>query len=743
MIEPRSPRVVLNVNDDDAGRYVTTRVLRRAGWEVREAATGQQALYKAKESPDVVVLDVNLPDMDGYEVCRRLREDPSTAGIKILHLSAHRTQLADRVRGLDKGADAYMTQPVAADELVAMVRSLLRARDAEQAARAQAEDWQSTFDAITDAVALLDEHGVVVRCNKAFATLFKKPFSEVVGRRIESSAKAGEETTIAGQWFRVAEDPVFDAHGAVCGAVRILANITEAKRAHEELRASEQRFRLLVSSVRESAIIMLDPQGKVTSWNEGAERIYGYAPSEIVGGHYAQFFTGDDLRVDTPTTDLQAATLGARGQEEGWRVRKDGARFWAESTTTAVRDDMGALRGFAHVTRDVTERKRLHEELTHRAAALADADRRKDEFLAMLAHELRNPLGVIQTSLHLLETTAAAEDPGAKHRGTIGRQVRHLSRLVDDLLDVSRITRGLIELKKEPIDVVHAMQRIVEQMRPVIDARRHALELVTPDEAVVVHADALRFEQIVVNLISNAVKFMDPGGRLRVACAKEELYATIRVQDEGMGISAAVLPRIFDLFMQADETLARTPGGLGIGLTIVKSLVERHGGNVAAYSDGLGRGAEFVVRLPLVEGAVAPRPKRDERDAQSATRRRRVLVVEDNIDAREALESLLEFWGHDVTTAPDGETGLQKALQLQPDVMLVDIGLPGLDGYEVARKIRTAPGCADVYLVAMTGYGRPEDREAALGAGFNVHLVKPVEADEVSRLLNDLALVRP
>ncbi len=771
-----APSRVLNVNDDDSARYVTTRILRRAGYEVLEAATGRQALYMASTLPDVIVLDVNLPDMDGFEVCRRLRDNPKTSTLRVLHLSAVRVHSADRVEGLETGADAYLTQPVTPDEILATVKSLLRAREAELSARTAAEQWQATFDSITDAVALIDERGVVTKCNLAFAALYRQPLSGVVGKPISSLAGAAtnevlermrhsrargtSELQIEGQWFRVTEDPVFDASGAVTGAVQMWANITAAKAAHEALRESEERFRLLIGGVRDYAIVMLDGAGRIASWNDGAQRITGFQSSEILGQHVSCFYPAEALRTGEPMREIDRAKVEGRVQIDGWRVRKDGSRFWAETLLTAVRDENDALRGLGLVVRDITERKMLHEELQHRAAALEEADRRKDEFLAMLGHELRNPLAAIKTALAILDRTAPPETNGAKPRAIIGRQVSHLARLVDDLLDVSRITRGLIQLRKEPLDALAAVERALETTKSAVEGRKHRVTFARPEAPIPFEADPLRFEQILSNLLLNAAKYMDPGGHIRVTVEREEIYVVFRIRDEGIGIAPHVLPRIFDLFAQADVPLDRSQGGLGIGLTIVKSLVELHGGTVAAYSDGPGLGAEFVVRLPHLgkatppvappapaallpappaaspPGALAPPP------AQLEPRRRRVLLVEDNLDAREALESLLQFWGHDVSSAPDGETGLHMALTRRPDVVLLDIGLPGVNGYEVARKIRSVPEGQGLYLVAMTGYGTNDDKTRAMEAGFNVHLVKPVDAEDLSRLLNELWQIR-
>jgi PAS domain S-box-containing protein len=352
------------------------------------------------------------------------------------------------------------------------------------------------------------------------------------------------------------------------------------------------------------------------------------------------------------------------------------------------------------------------------------ASQAKDEFLAMLGHELRNPLSALRNAV-----ITASLDPAGRERalGIIRRGADQLARLVDDLLDVARVTYGKIPLRRERLRLAGVVERAVEAARTLVDERAHQLELSLPGEPLDVDGDQTRLEQVLMNLISNAAKYTERGGRIHVALARSGEEAVLRVRDDGAGISAEMLPRVFELFAQAGRGLDRAPSGLGIGLTVVRRLVELHGGRVEAHSEGLGRGSEFVVRLP----ALAPRP---ESDAQAPTeapappeRRARVMIVEDNLDAAESLQMLLELLGHEVRLAHDGAAALPLALEHRPDVMLVDIGLPGVDGYEVARRVRAEPSLAGTVLVAVTGYGRAEDKQRAQAAGFDLHLTKPVE----------------
>jgi PAS domain S-box-containing protein len=377
-------------------------------------------------------------------------------------------------------------------------------------------------------------------------------------------------------------------------------------------------------------------------------------------------------------------------------------------------------------------------EQTARAEAEA-ANRAKDQFLALLAHELRNPLAPIVTAAALLGRSGTPPELVAESAAMVGRQARTLARLLDDLLDVSRITRGRIELRLEPVSVAEAVGSALEATRPLIDERRHAVTLALAASPVWVRADPARLEQIIVNLLNNASKYTPPDGRIAVSLAEEGGEAVLRVRDTGIGIAPDVLPRIFELFVQGDQTLAHTSGGLGIGLTLVHRLVSLHQGRVEARSEGPGRGSEFTVVLPLAEppaAAAAPAAPR-----QRAPLGGTVLLIEDNADARQSLRTLLEHDGHRVEEAADGAGGLARAEATQPDIVLIDIGLPTMDGYEVARRLRAVRGTRPI-LVAITGYGQADDRRRALEAGFDAHLTKPVSPDHLADVLATLARQR-
>jgi signal transduction histidine kinase len=511
VVESNLSATILNVNDDEATRYLSTRTLRMAGYQVLEAATGEEALRLAeRERPDVVVLDVKLPDISGYEVCKRLRARPETASIAVMHTSATYVTADKKVRGLEGGADAYLTEPFEGEELIATVRSLLRMRRAEQ-------------------------------------------------------------------------------------------------------------------------------------------------------------------------------------------------------------------------------------ELRRRAEQLTEADRRKDQFLAMLAHELRNPLAAITTAVGLLERRRVATDPqDVRMVSIIRRQTNHLARLVDDLLDVSRMTRGKVSLRRMRLDLRGVLEQVLTVFRPVAEGRKLTLEASLPAGPLWMEADTTRLEQVFTNLLDNATKYTDAGGisvRAELRARDGRAGAVVRVKDTGIGIRAEVLPTVFDLFSQADESLERTRGGLGIGLTLVRTLVELHEGRVEVHSEGPGQGSEFVVWLPVLPEAS---------DVEQAVvlpglvkRRRHILLMDDNSDARQELRTLLEAWGHQVEVAADVLRGLELAAQRAPELALVDLGLPGMEeGTRVAEELRARLG-RGIRLVALTGQETREQGQAR-AAGFDEHLPKPVRPDDLNRLLSRL-----
>jgi PAS domain S-box-containing protein len=459
----------------------------------------------------------------------------------------------------------------------------------------------------------------------------------------------------------------------------------------------------------------------------------GLTPEQNARGWPELVLHPDDL--DRCVAQWSRALAEGREYEIEVRNRRhDGAYRWFVTRAVPRKDAAGRILSWFGITTDIHELKELQ-------AALHDADRRKDEFLATLAHELRNPLAPIRNGLEVLRL--AGDDPAAvlEARAMMTRQVSHLVRLIDDLMDVSRITRGKIELRRERMDLAAAVHSAVEISRPHVVSGRHELTVTLPDRPVRVLADPARLAQALANLLNNATKYTEPGGRIVLVAGVDGDQAVVRVRDTGVGIPADMLPRVFDLFVQVPSSLAHSQGGMGIGLTLVKRLVEMHGGAVESYSDGPGRGSEFVVRLPLLK----PDDSGDEADPAAPTSSLlvhhpvKVLICDDNRDSADSLAILLRLAGHDVRVAYHGPGALESARSFRPGVVLQDIEMPGMSGYDVARRLRGHPALADVLLVAMTGYGSDEDRRRSAEAGFDHHLVKPVDLDELHRLLASVA----
>jgi PAS domain S-box-containing protein len=995
---------------------------------------------------------------------------------------------------------------------VALVyRSLASRIRAATVIERERERFRVTLASIGDAVIVTDDGGRITFLNAVAETLtgwahdaLGKELPEVfrivneqTGVAVESPVakvlRAGAVAGLANHTILVARDgtrrpiddsgaPIREATGQVSGVVLVFRDVTQRRELErlqgdlqaqlerqvrertEQLRQSEERYRILVDGTTDYAIFLLDPQGRVISWNPGAERIKGYTAEQILGQHFSRFYPREDVDAGKPARELETAAARGKYEEEGWRVRKDGSLFWASVLITALRDDAGGLRGFSKITRDMTQRKeaeeaarRLAQEraareaaeaaagviraqreqlrvtlesigdaviatdaegrvtllnpvaqaltgwgpeeaagrplgavldikneqtgrpaenpvarvlregvvvglanhtaltardgtvrpiedsaapikdeqgrtrgvvlvfhdvterrraeraarfladasaalaaladrestlqkvarlavpffadwcavdmleadgLPHRVAVahvdpsrvrlahelhrryppdpaasygvwhilrtgesemtpeitdamlaatvkdeellrtlrqlglrsyigvpirvrdralgvltfvaaesgrrygpadlavaqdlgqrvaiavenarlygeLKEADRKKDEFLAMLAHELRNPLAPLRNATQILRMPGADAATAGRARDMIERQIQHLVRLVDDLLDVSRIMRGKIELRKEPVTVAAVVARAVETAQPAIDAPGHRLEVSLPAEPVWVEADPVRLAQVVSNLLNNSAKYMEAGGLIRLTAERQGEEVVLRVRDSGIGIAPEVLPYVFDLFVQAEHGVGRAQGGLGIGLTLVKRLVELHGGRVSASSEGLGKGSEFVVRLPAISALSSPLSALSQASGEAAPAPagppRRILVVDDNVDAAESLAMILRLEGQEVRVAHDGPSALEAAPVYRPEVVFLDIGMPGMDGYEVARRLRQVPGLEGTVLIALTGWGQDQDRRRSQEAGFDRHLLKPVERRSLAEVLGTLGRMK-
>jgi signal transduction histidine kinase len=411
--------------------------------------------------------------------------------------------------------------------------------------------------------------------------------------------------------------------------------------------------------------------------------------------------------------------------------------FGTRSATNIEEDEIAVLDLVAGSVAAAMERRALVAELRARADELKEADARKDQFLAMLGHELRNPLAPVLNAVKLMQQRDGGDRVIRRSVAAAHRQIRHMTRLLDDLLDVSRIRNGKIELRRSPIDLRVVIQDALHAVESVVEERGHALSVEAPEQPLLVDGDPVRLSQVLENLLHNAAKYTDRGGHLALEVRPDGDQILLQVRDDGIGLDPAMLPRIFDMFVQAEQGSDRARGGLGLGLTLVRNLVEMHGGRITARSDGPGRGSEFEVRLPALTGAhvlrveASPPPR-----IQGATRPLDIVLVDDNADIRDTLRSLLELGGHHVAEAEDGRSAVELIRATAPSIAFIDIGLPGMDGYQVARELRgvASPTC----LIAMTGYGRAEDRRQALDAGFDAHLVKPVDFDDLTKLLEEL-----
>ena len=533
------------------------------------------------------------------------------------------------------------------------------------------------------------------------------------------------------RWHLSRGVPVRDAEGRVVKWFGTATDIDAQKRAEQALRESEERFRTLADNMDQLAW-MADAQGRTSWFNQrwldytglGLEQIRDGGWHRVLPPEHAEPVAGK-LRRCLESGQVWEDTFPLRG--------RDGQHRWFLSRAVPIRDESGQVQRWFGTHTDVTEQRRIEEALREAKGRLEDADRRKNEFLAMLSHELRNPLAPIRNGVYLLERTGPADERSRRALAIIARQVRHLARLIDDLLDVTRITRGKIRLQRERLELGGLLGGVAEDQREAFVKAGIELEVRLADEPLTVDGDPTRLAQMVGNLLQNAVKFTPRGGRTTLSLAREADQAVVRVEDTGAGIAPETIEHLFQPFMQAESTLDRSRGGLGLGLALVKGLVELHGGRVGAESEGVGRGAQFTIRLPL-EGREASLPVAQRTEARAAGGLR-VLVIEDNRDTAESLQEVLELSGHQVEVAFTGPEGIEKARLFAPEVVLCDLGLPGMDGYAVARALRADPGLRSIYLVALSGYASPEDVERSREAGFDRHLAKPPDLDLIERML--------
>lgn len=526
-------------------------------------------------------------------------------------------------------------------------------------------------------------------------------------------------------WANIVLTRIDDPDGRPRGFAKITRDLTERRAQEEKLFRSEERFRLMVDNVRDYAIFMLDTEGRVASWNRGAQQIKGYLPDEILGRHFSTFYPPDVVAGGWPERELQIAMAEGRVEDESWRVRKDGTRFWASVVITALHDDEGKHIGFAKVVRDLTERRRVR--------TLEDEGQRLTTFLAMLAHELRNPLAPIANAVSIMQGQSIESESLRFCRDVIGRQVAQLTRLVDDLLDVSRITSGKIRLERSVFDLRHVLSQSVETISPEAQRRTHVLDIGVPGDAVWVHGDRARLLQVFSNLLNNAVKFTPPGGRICAAIERNGADVEVRIRDNGPGIAPERLAEVFGLFVQGAPHSAQAQGGLGLGLSLVQQLISLHEGEVSAFSSGEpGKGSEFLVKLPAAAAPVEAVP--NDRPAAPLSPRH-VLIVDDNRDAADSLQHRLQECGYRSYTAYDGQSALAAIRATHFDAVILDLGLPDVGGLDVARLLRSELKDPPPFI-ALTGYGQDSDLAATTAAGFHAHLTKPLLPGEIERVLS-------
>ena len=527
--------------------------------------------------------------------------------------------------------------------------------------------------------------------------------------------------------------PIKDASGTVVGASKIVRDITERKRAEAE----RQKFVTLVENSTDF-IGLADLNGIPFFVNQAGLELVGLRTlGEAMSTPVREFFFPEDQSWIMDEFFPTVLKEGHGEVEVRFRHFRTGQPIWMAYKVLTLTDDRGEPNAFATVSQNVTDRRRMLDQVRALAANLSDADRRKNEFLATLAHELRNPLAPISNAVQALRRRGA-DDAGVVQASSevLERQVRQMSRLVDDLVDMSRITIGRIELRKERLNIGSVVRQAVETTRPQFRNMHQELSVSMPDEDIVLSADPMRLAQVLGNLLNNASKFSERGGHVWLTVGAEDGEVVIAVRDKGIGMVPAEIPRVFDMFTQLDTSLERSRDGLGIGLTLVKTLVELHGGSVMVRSEGLGRGSEFIVRLPRENGMVLSPVRRD--TPVPTAPHRRILIVDDNEDGATSLAMLLNLGGHETFIAHDGGQALEAFERIHPEVALLDIGLPIFNGYEVARKIREQPSGKEVLLIAVTGWGQEDDRSRSREAGFDAHLVKPVDHAELMKILSSI-----
>jgi PAS domain S-box-containing protein len=670
--------------------------LEEVGATLKDAETGQRGYLLTGERAYLDPYEQALPRLRGQ--LDRLREltidnPPQTAhALKLEQLAA------ERLAVLRQGLDRFQAEPDKSRALMLSRQYLLQG------------EGKRLMDLIRDEV-----YGM-------------QQLERALLARRDAAARANARTALTSTMVGLGL-----GLGLVAMVITLVARSLAARqRAADVLHAERERFRTTLTSIGD-AVVVSDAHGRITLLNPVAQALTGWG-GEALGEPLETVFriVNETTRetVENPVSKVIRLGTIVGLANHTVLIAKDGSELPIDDSGAPIRDTRGRIVGVVLVFRDITERRGSER-------TLEDADRRKDEFLAMLAHELRSPLAPIRNAAHTLALLGTGDDRVRWVSGVIERQVGLMTRLVDDLLDVSRITSGKIALQRATVSVREVLAQAVEAARPPADSRRQALDVDVPEDAGWVDGDPARLAQVVGNLLDNAIKYTDDGGRIRLRAWLEADEVVIVVEDTGAGIDPELLPHVFDLFIQADRSLERKQGGLGLGLTLVRRLVEMHGGRVEAASAGPGLGSAFTIRLPrlAVEAAEPAPPAEAAEAARPVGPGRRILVVDDHQDSTDSLALFLRLRGHEVRTAHDGPSALDEIERYRPDVVFLDLGLPGMSGYDVARRVRMMNELGPLRLVALTGYGTDADREKTREAGFDVHLAKPVDPRAVDALL--------
>jgi PAS domain S-box-containing protein len=526
-------------------------------------------------------------------------------------------------------------------------------------------------------------------------------------------------------WANVVISALHDPAGRLLGYSKITRDLSERRRAEEALRESEERFRLLVDGVTDYAIYMLSPEGLITSWNSGASRITGFAQDEVINTHFSRFYVEHERNLK-PAEELETARRVGRVEVEGWRLTKDGRRFWARVVFTPLLSAEGELRGYAKITQDLTEHQHVQ--------ALEKSAKRVSEFISVLAHELRNPLAPIRNAVELFDRLPLESPTVQELHRIVDRQSAQLVRIVDDMLDMSRIAKGMVSVHRVPVDLAEPIRRAIETVSPLLTSRDHKLEVVHAGQSVHVAGDLNRLTQLLTNLLSNAARYTPPGGFISVRSKVDKDEAVVTVTDNGRGIAPEAIESMFEMFVRERSARAHADGGIGIGLALARKIAELHGGTLNGRSEGEGKGSEFALRLPALFDVVAP-AETPARPPHAGTGDLRVMVVDDNPDAAWTLAEALDSLGHETRVFHSAREALAAVDAFGPSAILLDLGMPGMNGLEMAAGLR-GRGHGEILLVAVTGWGQAEDRDRTRMAGFDRHLVKPVRLEDLNAILS-------